>query len=65
MVDKDMQEREKASQKAIRLFLRGTVPTLLKARPIKTVQPPPPIALTRDEQDAIAERMAEFHEHDR
>ena len=56
---------ERLRKKAIAIFLRTTVPVLLKAPSVKTVPLSTPIKLTKEEQEAVNERMAEFYEHDR
>jgi hypothetical protein len=56
--DKKRRDREMS------LFLRKTVPVLLKT-PAPTTQTSASIKLTKEEQEAVNERMAEFYEHDR
>jgi len=52
-------------KKAIAIFLRTTVPILLKTPAPPRAKLSAPIKLTKEEQDAVNERMAEFYEHDR
>ena len=56
---------ESPNARAISEFLRVNVRFMLKTPAPATTPLRPPIALTKEEQEVVNERMAEFRNHDR